>query len=542
MGTSGGREKERGRRQAGRAAHSRPRPPRSAAARGSAPSDFCREGVVVELDPFHLSGELDERHGEERGHLQHVEQLRPPLLLRLGERAVELLGDGSERLHLVEAKVHPLLLELLELLRDARLQVGHRLERVDAGVVHAEAPHDVYGPVGAADVAEHLVVLQHALQLDPVHHDGAPVLVHGVRWRLLVRHQATVRRPVRNREGPLASVVSLVVLRGHAGIDGQQRVGAIPRDRVRVLEHPSLLEPGDLLLPHPLLRAVEEGLHLAALLQVPLRERLREGGQGHLLLVFVALVLLQFLTDEPDALQRVEVGPQEDRRGRAPPALHDLRHEEAAHGVGVHNDRHERIQEEERNHDDVNEHQYRSEQVVVGEDGVQVHPPCRRHHDGDERTAQRGEKVRLSTVRGVEGHRKASHDHAQQAGEEQQVVDAALDDAHEGVEHVDERQVLQDAQPAQQAQARQHPLGELQGGHQAACGKEHLGVRDVLWLQVRLRAGVCEHVQVDTQQYDEQRQDDQVADRPEVLEEADTVLPQQPHYVREEEQLHPARQ
>mmetsp|Transcript_109156 Transcript_109156/g.307773 ORF Transcript_109156/g.307773 Transcript_109156/m.307773 type:complete len:410 (-) Transcript_109156:1697-2926(-) len=409
---------------------------------------------MVRVDGLHVVGELHERPREQRGHLQHRQQLAAPFLLRLRERAVELRGHRLQHLDLIE--LQPLLsrLDLLELLGNTGLELRDGVVRIHAGIVHLEAADHIDGPrpalcVTAADVLQHLVVVEHPLQLHsldnqvlnvvsivaglavmlgsrqvekvprelaarPSSHDDAVDLIAAVARRpnLIViiirplrrhvilpideaivvevkrpnelpaagrhRHGMTQRLTVVDFEGPIAlSALCANVNRVlRQVLQRQAMTPPLPRQHRRearafriVLQREHLLVAvlqlrlqgllggGGHLQSRALggvfkllallgLRVLDDRLHPSFGGDVARRDGLRQRGQGNLLLLWAALVVLGLLADELHAPQGIDVRPQKNRRGVSFRDPLDLVHLVRAHGIRVHADRQERVGEQ----------------------------------------------------------------------------------------------------------------------------------------------------------------------------------------------------
>mmetsp|Transcript_137912 Transcript_137912/g.344282 ORF Transcript_137912/g.344282 Transcript_137912/m.344282 type:complete len:246 (-) Transcript_137912:327-1064(-) len=239
-------------------------------------------------------------------------------------------------------------------------------------------------------------------------------------------------------------------------------------------------------------------------------------------------VFLGLFADKLDLPESIEVRPHEDQSGIRSFLLFidhiELVH---AHGVGVHADRHENVQQQEEDHDDVHEDQDRPEQVTRCKNRRQVYAPRGCHDDGHKRAPDRCEQVVVLAVAHMESHSEAKQHQEQQAGEQEQVYDAPLDDAHVAHEDATEREVLQHLQPSEQAQTSQDGVGELEVRYQLAEWEEHLRIshdlRGKAWLTLRLPKDdeVCTNLD------EVENQDDNIHERPKIREVPHAVLAEQ---------------
>mmetsp|Transcript_89156 Transcript_89156/g.207492 ORF Transcript_89156/g.207492 Transcript_89156/m.207492 type:complete len:217 (-) Transcript_89156:505-1155(-) len=216
---------------------------------------------------------------------------------------MQLRGDLLQRLQLVKVQVQAVGLQLGKLASDIALQSSNCLEWVNTRLLYAEAPDDVHRARGAADLAQHGVVVQHALKLHTLDVDGGGVLNNWEGRSILQRR----RRPWL----PVAVVLKRQcgAPRAFVAVLGQRSVpiGVVLPFCISLAAqgvHLQLLGPDDVCagaipdLLHPLLRCEVAVLH-----------NLRQGGQLDLLFTWLTYLFHSLLTDELHALQGIPVGP-----------------------------------------------------------------------------------------------------------------------------------------------------------------------------------------------------------------------------------------
>mmetsp|Transcript_102703 Transcript_102703/g.162382 ORF Transcript_102703/g.162382 Transcript_102703/m.162382 type:complete len:153 (+) Transcript_102703:1190-1648(+) len=137
----------------------------------------------------------------------------------------------------------------------------------------------------------------------------------------------------------------------------------------------------------------------------------------------------------------------------------------------------------------------------------------------------------------MEGNSKSKKHEEQQSAKENQLIDRTLDDANKRVKDCDEREILQNSEPCHDPETCECIYTPLQVIHQLAYWTEHLWVSISFRGQVWLISSLQINSEMDAHHHEEQYQNDNIAQAPEVCEKSQSVLPQQPHHINEEQEM-----